>query len=324
MSFLRLLFVFVLAMASCQKGPKTATTAFSGVEMTVPYRILVGACLTTDQMATVQKIIQETFSEIHRTFNQWNLDSEISQLNRQPAGEPFILSPALALFLHRCNELVFLTEGRFDPTIAPLWEVWHESLVHGTLPEEVQIAEVAARVGWKHLKFAGDTVVKEVAGLSLNFDSVSKGHAVDLIADRLTANGFAHALVEWGGEMRSTGQHPEGRSWRVAIRSIDGQEEPIANLDLIDSSVATSGDYLQNWTLGNGATYTHVINPVTLQAIQIEPGTVASVSVLAPDCMLADALATAAMAWGNAGSAELWMKRLQSQIPAIQFWFLPR
>ncbi len=311
-----------LFVTGCQKA--SLTTTFSGVAMTIPYRVLVGSRLSAAQMAIVQKTIQETFSEINGTFNQWNPESEVSRLNRQPAGQPFILSPALAEFLRRCDKLFELTEGRFDPTIGPLWALWLESLVEGRAPSQEQIAQVALRTGWKHLKLTTKTAVKDVAGVCLNLDSVSKGHAVDLIALRVEAAGFSNLLVEWGGEMRAVGQHPEARAWRVAIRSIDGQQEPIAQLDLVGASLATSGDYLQNWTIGNGATYTHIVDPVTLQAIQIQPGTAASVSVLAPDCMSADALATAAMAWGSVSAAEPWLQRLQSQLPGVQLWFTAR
>lgn len=319
--FVRLLLLCLL-LTACQKAPKATT--FSGIAMTVPYRILVGASLTAEQLTLAQKIIQNTFSEINSTYNQWNPNSEVSQFNRQPANVPFTLSPELTHFLQRCGELVKLTEGHFDPTIGPLWTLWLEKMREGQAPTDLEIVQVASKVGWQHLKLQGNLLSKDVEGLSLNFDSVAKGYCVDLITERLVEAGFSAVLVDWGGEMRATGQHPEARAWRVAIRSIDAQEEPLANLELIDSAVATSGDYLQYWTIGNGATYTHVINPVTLRAVQIEPGTVASVSVLAPDCMLADALATAAMAWGSVDAAEPWVQRVQTQLPAVQIWFVPR
>lgn len=319
---LRLLCFALCFLVACQKTPPTTT--FSGVEMTIPYRIVIGHSLTSAQMAMAQKIIQTTFSEVDSTFNQWNPNSEISRFNRQPAHEPFALSPALTDFLQRCDELVELTEGRFDPTVEPLWTLWLQNLREGQAPDALELARVALMVGWKHLKLHGNHLTKDVAGVSLNFDSVSKGHCVDLLLDRFKAAGFSGVLVEWGGEMRAMGQHPEARAWRVAIRSIDGQEQPVANLDLIDSAVATSGDYLQYWTIGNGATYTHIVDPITLRAVQIQPGTVASISVLAPDCMLADALATATMAWGSADAAEPWMKRVQAKLPGVQFWFVPR
>ena len=322
MNLCRYLFVLLL-LVSCQKA-SPAPASFSGTVMTVPYRIMVGQSLDAAQTAAVQKIVQETFAEINHVFNHWNPDSEVSRFNRQSAGQAFTLSPALHEFLSRCGELVVLTEGHFDPTVEPLWALWRESLLNGTAPDAVQTAEVALRVGWKHLKFSENTVIKDVDGVSLNFDGAAKGHAVDLLTERLKIKGFEHLLVEWGGEMRSSGQHPQGRPWRVAIRSIDGQQEPIANLDLISSALATSGDYLQNWTIGSGSSYTHIIDPTTFQAVQLLPGNIASVSVLAPDCMLADALATAAIAWNNAEASEKWMKRLQHKLPGVQFWFFPR
>ncbi len=321
MIFVRFVLVCLL-LVSCQKKPETTT--FSGVAMTVPYRILVGSILNSEQLTLAQKTIQNTFSEVNSTYNQWNPDSEVSRFNRQPVNEPFALSPELAQFVRRCGELVELTEGYFDPTIEPLWKLWLENMREGQAPDELEMAQVAVKVGWKHLKLDGNDLTKDVEGVSLNFDSVAKGYCVDLITERLTKAGFSDVLVDWGGEMRATGQHPQARAWRVAIRSLDGQEQPVANLELVDSAVATSGDYLQYWTIGNGATYTHVINPVTMRAVQIQLGTVASVSVLAPDCMLADALATAVMAWGSVEAAEPWIKRIQTQLPSIQFWFVPR
>ena len=133
--------------------------------------------------------------------------------------------------------------------------------------------------------------------------------------------------MEWGGEIRTAGTHPEGRPWRVFISRL-GNPDPstaIDTLDLNDMSLATSGDYHQSWKVTDGTgehRYTHVIDPRTHQAVEVGPQTIASVSVLAPKCMVADALATAAMLSPTNEEAIQWTRRMQARLQGTAFWLV--
>ena len=102
-------------------------------------------------------------------------------------------------------------------------------------------------------------------------------------------------MVEAGGEVRTRGRNAEGRPWQIAIERPDAMPQrahfivPLSGL-----SMATSGDYRIYFERG-GRRYSHEIDPGTGQPIRHG---LASVSVVAPECGYADAMATALIVLG--------------------------
>jgi FAD:protein FMN transferase len=97
-------------------------------------------------------------------------------------------------------------------------------------------------------------------------------------------------MVEIGGEVRTGGLNPQGRKWRIGIEQPDAAPgTPALAIALSGESVSTSGDYRDFFEL-DGRRYSHTFDPLTGRPV--EHG-LASVTVLADDCMRADALATA-------------------------------
>ena len=132
-------------------------------------------------------------------------------------------------------------------------------------------------------------------GLTINLSAIAKGYAVDRVAAALRARGLPDHLVEVGGEIRAGGRNAAGQPWKVGI------EEPIVHARRVgsvvllrDQALATSGDY-RNFFFHDGKKYSHTIDPRTGWPVQ---HALASVSVLAESCMLADGWATALMVVG--------------------------
>jgi len=271
-------------------------TRFEGCAMTIPYCIQVGDPLTKKQNERIQGIILEIISQIHAVYNNWNPDSEISQLKKLPAYQPFQISEPLAQFLTFVGQIVERTEGRFDPTVDPLQHIWKKNLQNGVLPEQSILDSLIQATGWDHVHLEGKTFWKDEALTSLDLGAVAKGYAVDLMTEALQAEGFTSLYIEWGGEIRTVGKHPHHRPWTVGI-------EGLFPIPLENESIATSGTYIQNWSV-DGISYTHIIDPRTCRPLQNCP--ITSVSVIAPTCAEADALATALMLFPSPEEARSW------------------
>ncbi|MBN4066634.1 FAD:protein FMN transferase [Simkania negevensis] len=133
-------------------------------------------------------------------------------------------------------------------------------------------------------------------------------------------------MLSGGGEIRTQGSHPSGRRWRVSIRDArsEADNEGIATLEMDNQAIATSGDYLQNWSVKDDDatvhTYSHIINPKTLIPLKVEADRITSVTVVAPTCAMADGLATALMLFNNAAEAKKWAEALQAKDPRLSFW----
>jgi thiamine biosynthesis lipoprotein len=314
------LLFFALA---CQKPPEPVAL-FSGIAMTIPYRISIGESLKEEQRAQVEELIALTFQEVDAHYNRFNPESELSKFNRWPKDTPFTASQELLSLLQITDHLVKITDGLFDPTIEPLFRLYRSHFEKGSFPSPEEVAAHRPSIGWDKIALSGTSLKKLADGVELDLGGVAKGYAVDLLADRLQLL-FPHVLVDWGGEIKAHGHHPAGRPWQIFISCLGNPnpEEAITFLELSEEAIATSGDYLQVWRIQTATgekTVSHIVNPKTLQPLEVSERSIASVSVLAKTCADADALATAGMLLSNAEEAASWAKA----IPAASFWFLTR
>ncbi len=324
--FCRFLLLFLTA---CSSNDLPKVESFRGNAMTIDYQVLIGSPLSTSQKKEVQQIIAESFKEIDDIYNKWNPNSELSLINRHRGGSPIPLSKKLEKLLLLTDQVVRLTEGRFDPTIESVQKIWKKHLDIGTTPSNDEIEKARAFTGWNKLYLSNGMITKAADEVTLDLGGIAKGYGVDLIVENLNDSGFKDVFVEWGGEIRSSGKHPEGRPWRIFISRLDNEDPKlaIAHLDLQDQAIATSGDYLQFWTIvkdGKATTFFHIIDPDTLEPLQVQAHSIASTSVVAPQCALADGLATAAMLFSTAAEAKAWSESLKQKYPHLSFWIVTR
>lgn len=272
--------------------------------MTIPYSIQIGNPLDKKQISDIECIIANTFAEIDSIYNNWNPHSEISHLNQLQAYEKTTLSDELATLLKKVDLMVLKTEGRFDPTVEPLHQLWKEALQSGNLPEHEKIIECSSAIGWHLIHIEGNTFWKEKTLTALDLGGIAKGYGVDLLAERLKELGLTKIYVEWGGEIRTIGTHGENRPWKIGIQGH-------SIIDLSDQAIATSGSYLQNWNV-EGICYTHIIDPKTAQPLQ--NGEITSASIIYPTCCEADAFATALMLFPSQAEALCWAEKTGLQV----------
>lgn len=329
--FTVLILIFFL-LNGCQPSSPSAAqpTHFTQNIMTIDYHISIGDPLTFDKKQQIQKVIDTTFQEIDAIYNKWNPYSELSHLNALPAHTPYSLSPQLHQFLQRLDILVQLSEGRFDPTIEPLQQLWKTKLEQGRCPTQQEIEALKPCVGWHTLHIENGIFYKEDERTQLDLGGVAKGLCVDLVIERLSQIGLHHLYVEWGGEMRTFGLHPSNRPWRVYISRLANSDpsQALAHVDLLNRALATSGDYFQYWKVttdqGEDKIYCHIFNPLTFTPLEVKSGSVASASLLALDCTTADALAKVLMLFDSSEEALEWIKQLQVQFPYLICWIATR
>lgn len=293
--------------------------------MTIDYKIIVGHKLDEQEKDNVQKTIGAVFREIDEIYNKWNPNSEISTLNKLKAKQTYPLSSQLELFLNQVQYLFEVTEGRFDPTIEPIQALWKRKLEAKKRPTEFEIAEIVPAVGWDKIHFGDGFFWKDHDLTQIDLGGIAKGYCVDLLIEKLTNLGLTNIFVEWGGEIHAVGMHPDRRNWNIFISRLgdDNPDNALAYLSLENQAIATSGDYLQNWTVEDKI-YFHLFNPFNNQAMEATQTSIASASVLAPNCTLADGLASAALVFSDIPEAMAWAKRVQEKIPNTTFWLVSR
>ena len=195
------------------------------------------------------------------------------------------------------------TDGAFDPTIMPLVRYW--GFAGGEAPADVDSAVIdslRARVGMDRLEWVDGVhdeslLRRRTPGIELDLSAIAKGHGVDAVSDLLTARGLTDHMVEIGGEVRCSGRTEAGTVWRIGIERPDIDERGLyAAVPVDQAGMATSGNYRNVRTTADGRTVWHTIDPVTGYPVERD---VLSATVIAPNCALADGLATACMVLGS-------------------------
>ena len=321
----QIFFLCALLFFSCDT-PQNPTT-FTGHTMEMDYLIHVGKKLDKNERNEVEKIIATVFSEIKQTFSTYEEGSEITQLNKLSSGERVKISSEMEKVLEIADRIVKLSDGRFDPTIAPLAKLWHGELEKGKLPATAELEKARSKVGWHHLEFGSGYFEKDLDGVQMDLGGVAKGYCIDLLIEKLPYNNL---FVSWGGEVRTQGIHPENRPWSIYITRLSdpNPKNAIAFVGLHDEAIATSGDYLQIWRIEDEAGkirhFSHIIDPKKGAPIELESGKISSVSMTAPTCAVADSLATAAMLFQDSTTLKLWAKELEKEFPNLRMWVISR
>jgi FAD:protein FMN transferase len=256
----------------------------------------------------LQEQIERRLDEVNRVFSTYIEDSELNRFSRLArAGEEFPASRDFLNVMRQAAQVYELSGGAWDGTVRPLVDLWGfgpRSPVNEP-PAPKAIEALLSEVGFDTIEIRPGALVKRRASVTLDLSSIAKGYGVDQVADVIRREGFADFIVEIGGEVYAAGSRRGGGPWRVGInrpRADAAPDEIYRVAPLRDAAFATSGDY-RNFFTRDGVRYSHVLDPRTGRPMA---NGVVSVSVLAPDCTLADGLATAVMVMGaEAGLALL-------------------
>lgn len=259
---------------------------------------LVGAA--EERADALQRKIDRRLEEVNDSFSTYRPQSEISRFNRLArADEPFPVSADFRKVMAAASRVHELSGGAWDGTVLPLVELWGFG-AGGPVREPPADEVLRARlvdVGFRLIELHGASLVKRRAAVTLDLASIAKGYGVDAVADVIRREGLRDFIVEIGGEVFASGMRRDGRPWRVGINRPHpdaAPDEVFGVAHLRDQGFATSGDY-RNFLVEDGVRYSHVLDPRTGRPVR---NGVVSVSILAPDCTLADGLATAVMVMG--------------------------
>ena len=272
-----------------------------GVVWTTDYHITYEA--SCDLGDSIQLLLQNLDMSVS-PYNKASLISAINE-NTMSRADGYIMR-----LVEASRTIYRETGGAYDPTVMPLVNAWGFGYKNGKMPTSAQIDSILQFVGMDKVSLHGDTIIKDDGRLMLDFSSIAKGMACDEIGRMLTRNGATNWLVEIGGEVAVSGVNSRGKAWTVSV-DMPGEEtdevshESALALLLDSGAVATSGNY-RKWRVENGNKLSHIIDPRTGES---RTGTLLSVTVIARDCMTADAWATACMVMGDSAVKHMMQGR---------------
>lgn len=252
--------------------------------------------VTYEHNADLQAEIMEALKAVDGSLSPFNKQSLITHINN---NEPVVADSLFTKVFRMAEEVYAESYGAFDPTVAPLVNAWGFGFKSGIEVSPTVIDSLRALVGMSRIALTDGHVVKEDPRIMLDFSAIAKGFGSDRVAHALDSCGVKNYMVEIGGEIVLKGHNKKGNPWGIGINkpiddSLSACQDLQTVLRLTDCAIATSGNY-RNFYYKDGVKYAHTIDPRTGYPVQ---HSLLSATVIADDCMRADALATAFMVLG--------------------------
>jgi thiamine biosynthesis lipoprotein len=259
--------------------------------------------------------ITNALDAVNNSLSMFNKESVISKINN---NQPVVLDSLFLAVWEKGQYVSRCTDGAFDMTVAPLVDLWGFGLKNREKVESVAVDSVRQYVGYELAVLKDGVISKSYPEMRIDAGAIAKGYACDVVADTLEAYGCTDFCIEIGGELVVKGVNPKGANWHIAINkpledSLCLNREIQDVIELTNCGMATSGNY-RNYYEMDGKKYSHTIDPRTGYPVQ---HSLLSATIVAPDCMTADAWATACMV-GGLENAKVWVK----DNPEIKGYFI--
>jgi thiamine biosynthesis lipoprotein len=285
---------------------------FERPEMGVPFRIVLYAPDAQKAEAAAQAAFHRV-ADLNQIMSDYETDSELNELSRTSGkGQSVHVSDDLWTVLEQAQHFAELSDGAFDITVGPVVSLWRKARRTHELPDANRLAEALKAVGYKKVRLnpKDHTVELLVSGMKLDLGGIAKGYALDQEIKVLNARGIERALVSGGGDMSLSDAPPGQSGWRIEIAPLDVPNAPPKRFArLAQMGLATSGDLFQHLEI-NGKRYSHVVDPHT--GIGLTDHSL--VTIIAPNCMTADAVAKIVGVLGP----ERGLKILAQSIPSVE------
>ncbi len=262
---------------------------------------LVHVTVVHARAARARELADVAYDEIDRleaVFSRHRPGTPVSRLNRDGVlDDP---PPELVAVLSRALRVAELTGGAFDPTVLPLIELHRRSFAEtGAPPARRDLRHAMARVGYRGVVVDAGRIAFARPGMAVSLDGIAKGHILDRVVERVTAEGAAGVLADGGGDISAGEGEVAGRGWPVGVEHPREPGVLLGTIEVRNQGVATSGDHQRAHT--PDFRHHHIVDPRT----GVSPGHASAATVVASSAMDADALATAAMVLGPVHGIEL-------------------
>lgn len=282
--------IILLLFATCKRGMDN-TIKISGAAQGTTYNITYLAGENANYRTSIDSILKK----IDSSLSTYLPVSIISRINQNDST--VLVDELFTDVFSKSIEVSEKTGGVFDVTVAPVVNAWGFGFKKKEKVTQGLIDSLLPFVGYKKIKLQGDKLIKESPQVMLDFNAIAQGYTVDVLAKFLERQGIDNYLVEVGGELRASGKKLNDSAWTVGLEQPNenpADESLKAVLKVQDQAMATSGNY-RRFYVEDGKKFTHILNPFTGYPAK---NNLLSASVIAKDCMTADAYATAFMVMG--------------------------
>lgn len=288
--------LWFIALAGCTKPP--ALQQLKGFAQGTSYHISYWSTAPVDTQ-TVKKAVDDEFAAIDKLLSNYRPDSVIESFNRNAITESQAVGPEIVQLVRVAEAVHKASQGCYDLTIKPLFTLWGFQDEAPAVPDDSAIADALKQVGMAQLAIVDDTHLrKKQAMLQADLSSIAQGYSVENLSHVLEKHGISDYMVEIGGELKTRGQKPDQKPWRIALeKPLPGEHKLHKILAMPKEAplaIMTSGTY-RHYFDANGRRYSHILDARTGKPVTHD---LVSVTVAHPDPVIADAWSTALLCLG--------------------------
>jgi thiamine biosynthesis lipoprotein len=286
-----------ITLAGCAKPP--AIQQLKGFAQGTSYHISYWSASPIDKQA-VKKAIDDEFATIDKLLSNYRPDSVIESFNRNAITESQEVGPEIVQLVRVAETVHKASQGCYDLTIKPLFTLWGFQGEAPAVPDDNAIADALKQIGMAQLAVVDDThLSKKQAMLQADLSSIAQGYSVESLSRVLEKHGISNYMVEIGGELKTRGQKPDQKPWRIALeKPLPGEHKLHKILAMPKEAplaIMTSGTY-RHYFDANGRRYSHILDARTGRPVTHD---LVSVTVAHPDPVIADAWSTALLCLGQ-------------------------
>jgi thiamine biosynthesis lipoprotein len=307
-----LIFLLLAISNSCTSPGKTGIYfKIAGFAQGTSYHIIYEMPDTIDLQPQIDSILHA----FDLSLSAYDSTSIISKINR---NEDVLIDDLFTQVFIKSTEIFISSDGIFDITVMPLVNAWGFGPKSRETIDSARIDSLLVFVGMGKVRLENGKVIKSDPRVQLDVNAIAQGYSVDIVTGFLDGLGVQNYMVEIGGEIRAKGINPAGKIWRIGIDKPEfGNIIPGAEIEAVvelkNKALATSGNYRKYYE-ENGIKYTHSIDPKTGYPAQ---QSLLSATIIADDCITADAYATVCMVGGLEKS-----KKILAQHPELEAYLI--
>lgn len=249
---------------------------------------------------------QQEVQRIEAKFSRYRSDSLLQKINTSAGLKAEKIDNETAGLLHYADLCYQQSEGNFDITSGVLRQAWN--FKSNTLPSEAKLQQLLPLIDWPSVVWDQEEIFLPQEDMEIDFGGFGKEYAADKAAEIFLSFGIQHGLVDLGGDIRIIGDKQDQTGWEIGIRNPQQPSEALTSIKLHQGALATSGNY-ERFMQINGEHYCHILKAKTGWPVNHW----SSVSVLAPQCLVAGSLATLTMLAEEEGLE--WMR--EQDIPFL-------
>ena len=303
--------IILTMIYGCTKKKDLKLYKISGAAQGTYYAITY----SSDSNENLQPAVDSLLREFDKSVSGYLPTSVLSRFNKNDTT--VTADEIFDTVFRKAMEVSARSDGAFDVTVGPLVNAWGFGPGRKATVDQAMVDSLLELVGYRKVQLVKGKLIKKDPRIQIDFDAIAQGYSSDWLGHYFESKGIKNYLIDVGGEVLGKGSKPDGSLWSVAIERPAKNKEDERRIQTVlylkDKAISTSGDYRKYYE-ENGQRYSHHIDPGTGYPVK---SSVLSVSVLADDCITADAHATALIVMGFDKAKKFLVKH-----PEIDAYFI--